>query len=113
MCLSPPENSYVEALNPNVIGLLRDCSCSVTKSCLTLWTPACHDSLSSTISQSLLKFMSVETVMPSNHLNFCCCFLLLPSLFPSIKVLFHELTLCIRWPKYWNFNFSISPSNEY
>ena len=70
-------------------------------------------SLSFTISWILLKLMSVESVMPSNYLILCCPFLLLPSLFPSIRVFSSELTLHIRWPKYWSFSFSISPSNEY
>ena len=62
---------------------------------------------------TLLKLMSVESVMPSNHLILCYPLLLLPSIFPSIRVFSNESVLCIRWPKYWNFNFSISPSNEY
>ena len=75
-------------------------------------TAACQASLSSTISWSLRKFMSVEVMMSSNHLILCCP-LLLPSVFPSIRVCSSELTLHIRWPKCWNFSFSISPSNEY
>ena len=70
-------------------------------------------SLSITNSQSLLKLMSMESVMPSNHLILCHPLLLLPSIFPSIRVFSNESTLCIRWPKYWSFSFSISPSNEY
>ena len=66
-----------------------------------------------TISWSLLKLMCLESVMPSNHLVFCCPFLLLFSIFPSIRVFSNELALHIRWPKYWNFSYSISPSNEY
>ena len=80
---------------------------------VTLWTAACQASLSLTISQSLLKFMSIESVMPSNHLILCCPLLLLPSIFPSIRVFSNELVLHIRWPKYWSVNLSISPSNEY
>ena len=80
---------------------------------MTPWTAACQASLSYTISWSLLKLMSVESVMPSNHLIFCCPLLLLPAIFPSIRVFSNELALRIRWPKYWNFSFSISPSNEY
>ena len=76
----------------------------------TPWTAACQASLSCT--QSLLKLMSVESVMPSNYL-FLCCHLLLPSIFPSIRVFSNESALCIRWPKYWSFSFSINPSNEY
>ena len=71
-----------------------------------------QDSLSITNSQSWLKLMSIESVMPSNHL-FLCCPLLLSSVFPSIKVFSSESVLCIRWPKYWSFSFSISPCNEY
>ena len=71
-----------------------------------------QDSVSFTISQSLLKLMSTELVMPSNHLVLCHP-LLLPSIFPSIRVFSHESALCIRWPNYWSFSFSISPSNEY
>ena len=70
-------------------------------------------SLSFTIYQSLLKLMSIELVMPSNHLILCCSLLLLPSILPSIRVFSSELTLHIRWPKYWNFSFSVSPSSEY
>ena len=77
------------------------------------WTAARQASLSFTISQSLLKLMSIESVMPSNHLNLRHPLLLLPSVFPSIRVFSNESALCIRWPKYWNFSFIISPSNEY
>ena len=80
---------------------------------VTPWTAACQASLFSTISWSLLKLMSTESVMPSNHLILCHPLLLLPSIFPSIRVFFIELALHIRWPKYWSFNFSISSSNEY
>ena len=79
----------------------------------TPWTAARQASLSFIISQSLLKLMSVESVMPSNHLMLCCPLLFLLSIFPSIKVFPSELTLRIRWPKYWSFSFSISASNEY
>ena len=79
----------------------------------TPWTAACQASLSFTISWSLLKLMSIELVMPSNYLILCCPLLFLPSIFPSIKVFSNELVLHIRWPKYWSFSFSISPSNEY
>ena len=77
----------------------------------TPWTAACQASLSITNSQSLLKLMSIESVMPSSHLILCCSLLLPPSIFPSIRVL-QMSVLCIRWPKYWSFSFSISPSNE-
>ena len=81
----------------------------------TPWTAAHQASLSFTISWSLLKFMSIELVMPSNHLILCLPLLLLPPIFPSIRVFSNELALCIRWPKYWSFSFSFSigPSNEY
>ena len=81
---------------------------------VTPWTAPCQAPLSSTISQSLLRFMSTESVMLSNHLILCCLLLLLPfSLSHSIRVFSNESVLCIRWPKYWSFRFSISPSNEY
>ena len=79
----------------------------------TPWTAARQASLSITNSQSLLKLMSTESVMPSSHLILCCPLLLLPSIFPSIRVFSNESTLHIRWPKYWSFSFSISPSSEY
>ena len=76
-------------------------------------TAACQASLSITNSQSLCKLTSIESVMPSNHLILCRPLLLLPSIFPSIRVFSNESVLHIRWPKYWSFSFSISPSNEY
>ena len=79
---------------------------------MTLWTAARQASLSITNSWSLLKLISVETVMPSNHL-ILCHLLLMPSIFPSIRVFSNESVLCIRWPKYWSISFSISPSNEH
>ena len=79
----------------------------------TPWTTAHQASLSITNSPSLLKLMSIESVMPSNHLIFCHPLLLLPSTFPSIRVFSNKSVLSIRWPKYWSFSFSISPSNEY
>ena len=82
---------------------------SVMSDCLHPWTAACQACLSITSFQSLLKLMSIELVMPSNHLILCCPLLLLP----SIKVFSSELVLHIRWPKYWSFNFSISPSSAY
>ena len=89
---------------------------SVTQSCPTLCNPMNHNMpghLSITNSQSLLKFMSIELVMPSNHIIFCHPLLLLPSIFPSIRGFSNESALCIRWPKYWSFSFRISPSNEH
>ena len=86
---------------------------SVTSDSATPWTAAHLASLSITNSRSLLRLMSIESVMPSNHLILCRPLLLPPSIFPSIRVFSNESVLCIRWPKYWSFNFSISPSNEY
>ena len=80
---------------------------------VTPWTTACQASLSITNSKSLLKLMSIESVMPFNHLILCCPLLLLPSIFPRIRVFSNELALHIRWPKYWSFGFSVSPSNVY
>ena len=79
----------------------------------TPWSAACQTSLSFTISWSFLKLMGIESVMPSNHLVLCCPLLLLHSIFPSIMISSNESALHIRWPKYWSFSFSISPSNEY
>ena len=79
----------------------------------TLWTAAHQASLSITNSRSLLKLMLIESVIPSNHLILCCPLLFLPSIFPSIRVFSSESILRIRWPKYWSFSYSISPSNEY
>ena len=80
---------------------------------VTPWTAACQASLSVTNSQSLLKLMSIESVMPSNHLILCRPLLLLPSILPSITVFSNESLPHLRWPKYWSFSFSISPSNAY
>ena len=85
---------------------------SQTRLFATPWTAARQASLSFTISQSLFKLMSIESVMPSNHLILCRPPLLLPSIFPSMRVFFSESGLRIKWPKYWSFIFSISPSNE-
>ena len=79
----------------------------------TPWTVACQASLAITNSWSLLRFMSIESVMPSNHLIRCCPLLLPPSIFPRIRIFSNQSALHIRWPKYLNFSFSISPSNEY
>ena len=100
------ENKYVR----------QCCCCSVAQSCQTLcdpWTAAHQASLSFTISRSLFKLMSIELVMPFNHLILCHPLLLLPSIFPSNRVLSNESALSIRWPKYWSYSPSISPSNEY
>ena len=90
---------------------------SLSLSCVrlfaTLWTTACQTSLSITNSQSKLKLMSIKSVMPSSHLILCHPLLLLPSIFPNIRVFSNESALCFRWPKYWSFSFNISPSNEH
>ena len=93
-----------------------ECLCSVTKLCPTLWDPctiASQASTSFTISWSLLQLMSIESVKLFNHLILCSPFLLLLSIFPSIRVFCNVSALCIRWPKYWSFSFSASTSNEY
>ena len=86
---------------------------SVLSDSATPWTAAHQASLCFTISRSLLKLMSIESVMPSKYLILCCPLLLLPSNFPSFRVFSNESVLHIRWPKYWSFGFSIYPSNEY
>ena len=91
-------------------GLL---SHSVVSDSVTPWTSARQASLSFIISQSLLKLMSIESVIPSNHFMLCHPLLILPSIFLSIRVFSNESALHIRWPKYWSFSFSTSPSNEY
>ena len=108
---------YKTPLNPNKIFSLVTVvvvqSLSHVQLSVTSWTAACQTPLSFTISWSFLKLMSIESVMPSNHLILCHPLLLLPSMFPSIRVFSDEQALHIRWPKYWSFSFSISPSNEY
>ena len=100
----------------NVSQVLEIFSSVQSLSCVwvfvTPWTAACQ-ALSNTNTQSLLKLMSIVLVIPSNHLILCHPLLLPPSIFPSIRVFSNESVLCIRWPKYWSFSFSISPSNEY
>ena len=86
---------------------------SVPSNSVTPWTAACQASLSISNSQSILKLMSIESVMPSNHIILCHPLLLPPSIFPSIGVFANESVLRISWPKYWSFSFSMSPSNEY
>ena len=88
-------------------------SLSCVRLFVTPWTAGCQASLSITKPRSSLKLMSIESVMPSNHLILCRPLLLSPSVFSSIRVFSNESVLCIRWPKYWSFSFSISPSNEY
>ena len=92
------------------------CYCSLlchARLFVTPWTAAHQASLSITISQSLLKLMPIESVMPTNHLILCCPLLLLPSIFPGIRVFSSELALCIRWPKYWSFSLNVSLSSIY
>ena len=98
---------------PLPLPLISVQSLSCVQLFATPWTAACQASLSITNSQSLLKLMSIASVMPSNYLILCHPLLLPPSIFPSIRVFSNELALCIRWPKYWSFSFNISPSNEY
>ena len=104
-------NSGVGPLNPTFITSVQ--LLSRVQLFVTPWTAAHQASLSITNSQSLLKLMSFELVKPSNHLILCRPLLLLPSIFPSIRVFLNESALHIRWPKYWSFIFNISPSNEY
>ena len=104
----------VEGLNRRHTHL--PCCCLVHQSCwilVTPWTAACQASLSFTTSWSLLKLISIEPVMPSNHLILCHPILLLSSIFPRIRAFSNELALCIRSPKYWSFSFSLSSSDEY
>ena len=100
-------------ISPFSLILLVQFSCSVMSDSVTLWTAACQTSQHIINSWSLLKLMSIESVMLSNHLILCRPLLLPPSIFPSIRVFSSESVLHIRWPKYWSFRFSISPSNEY
>ena len=86
---------------------------SIVSDSVTPWTAACQASLSITNSWSLPRLMSIESMMPSNHLILCHPLLLLPSIFPNIRIFSNESALRIRWPKYWSFSFSISPFNEY
>ena len=102
---------YISIYIWRAFSLVQSLSC--VQLFVTLWTAVCQSSLSITNSQNLLKLMSMDLVMPSNHLILCCLLLLLPSFFPIIRVFSSESVLCIRWPKYWSFSFSISPSNEY
>jgi len=99
----------------SVIEKLLYCCCSVAQLCLTVtpWTAGHQASLSFTVSQSLLKLMSTESVMSFKNLVLCYPLLLLPSIFINIRIFSSESALCIRWHKYWSFSFSIGPSNEY
>ena len=109
--LPPPPSAC-----PGIITDVLCCCCLVAESrtlFVTSWIAAHQASLSFTISWSLLKLMSIESVIPSSHLILCCPPFLLPSIFPSIRVFSNKLALRIRWPKYWSFSLIISPSNEY
>ena len=111
---STPRNLLLEAhCRRFIFVLIVVQSLSRVQLFATSWTAARQAPLSFTISWSLLRLMSIESVMPSNHLILCHPLLLLPSIFPSIRVFSNKSALCIRWPKYWNFSFSISSSNEY
>ena len=103
-CMSPL-HSY-----PNIV-VVQSLSC--VQLFTTPWAAACQASLSITNSWSLLRFMPIESIMPSNHLILCRPLLLLPSIFPIFRVFSNKSVLCIRWPKYWSFSLSLSPSNEY
>ena len=107
----PSEPPFPLPSHPSQFSSVQLLSC--VRLFVTPWTTACQASLSITNSQSPLKLMSIESVMPSNHLILSHPLLFLPSIFPSIRVFSNESVLCIRWPKYWSFSFSISPSNEY
>ena len=113
----PPGYTYYYPWEEFIPGFLTSVDILLfSQSCPTLcnpWTIALQASLSFTISQSLLKLMPIESVMPSNHLILCLPLLLLPSLFPSIRVFSSESTLRMRWPKYWSFSFSIISSKEH
>ena len=103
-------NENGNTTTPNLLSSVQLLSC--VRIFVTPWTAACQASLSITNSQSLPKLMSIESVMPSSHLIICHP-LLLPSIFPSLRVFSNELALRMRWPKYWSFSFRISPSNEH
>ena len=131
LCPPPISNLCVKSLTPNmmiagdVFGRRLGCEGGALMNGIVVqllnlvwffaapWTAACQASLSFTISQNLLKLMSIELVRPSNYFFLCCPLLLLLSIFPSIRVFSSESALCIRWPKYWSFSFSISPSSEF
>ena len=110
VCLHVLKNPCIPGISPTISWFSSVQLLSRVQLFATPWTSACQASLSITNSQRLLKLMSFESVMPSNHLILCCPLLLLPSISPSIRVF---SALCMRWPKYWSFSFSISPSSEY
>ena len=113
-----PYLSYYLNFSHNILPMSTSCfaifqSISCVQLLATPWTAACQASLSFTITQSLLKLICIESVIPSNHLILCHLLLLLPSIFSSIRVFSNDSFLHIRWPKYWSFSFSITPPNEY
>ena len=114
------EKKKHEEMTMNIVGMTRAVElgepCSFAKSCLTPFDPMSCSTPGFPVLHhlpELLKLMCIESAMPSNHLILCCPLLLLPSVFPSIRVFFSESALHIRWPRYWSFSFSTSPSNEY
>ena len=109
--LQPPSPGTADKEQWVVLSSVQPLSCILLFA--TPWTAAHQGSLSITNSRILLKLLSIESVMPSNHLILCRPLLLPPSIFPSIRVFSNESVLCIRWPKYWSFSFNISPYNEY
>ena len=116
VCIACPRRSHTNSGSPTLLLMapfqsVQPLSCAPLL--VTPWPAARQASLSITNSRSLLKLMSIKSLMPFNHLILCCPLLLLPSIFPSIRIFSNESVLCIRWPKYWSFSFSISPSNEY
>ena len=115
MFLALPGGFFITSATwePHMNPIVADQLVSCVQIFVTPWIAACQACLSLTISQSLLKFKSIESVMPSNHLIFYHRLFLLPSIFPSIRVFSSESALCIRWPKYWSFSFIMNPSNKY
>ena len=114
--LSPPSSSlslFVTSSPQPLLCISSGQLLSCVRLFATSWTATCQTSLSITNFRSLPKFMSIESVMPSKHLILCLPLLLLPSIFPSIRVFSNESALRIKWPKYWSFSFNISPSNEH
>ena len=116
VCIACPRRSHTNSGSLTLLLMapfqsVQSLSCAPLL--VTSWPAAHQASLSITNSQSLLKLMSIESLMPFNHLILCCPLLFPPSIYPSIRVFSNESVLCIRWPKYWGFSFSISPSNEY
>ena len=109
----PLNNNFFKARWSHVQWISSVQSLSRVQLFVTPWTAACQASLSITNSQSLLKLMSIESVMSPNYLILCCPLLFLPSIFPSIRVFPNESVLCIRWSKYWSFSFSVRSSSEY